>query len=372
MSRGGKLCRVAGVAAGILAAAACGGGSTAKTAPTTTIAKKLTSKEVFDIARPSTVELHAKQGKDDVGGSGVIIDAQKGYVLTNAHVIAGTAALKVKVNDQEETPARVLGTAPCEDLAVVQMVNVPPGLKAMTLGSSAAVQNQDDVVALGYPASFADPSKEKVISTSGTVQSPDVAAEPDPSLPKYPSTIQHSATINPGNSGGPLLNDKGELIGINTLANTGTGQQKVQGQYYAISIDHIKPLLPDLTAGKSQVDPGWDIAPFSEIPLADVFEITGYGTREEGMQADQLLAQNGINGMLVYGANPNSPADKVNIEGGDLLESIQGVPVAAVKDVCDILASTSPGQTLAVEGRYLTSGGGQHNFGDQWTAKVTL
>ncbi|MGI9023646.1 MAG: S1C family serine protease [Acidimicrobiales bacterium] len=359
MRRWATIYRVAGMAGVLLATAACGGGSDSSS-PTTTIAKKLTSKEVFEIARPSTVELHAKQGADDVGGSGVIIDAQKGLVLTNAHVVAGTAALKVKVNDAEETPARVLASAPCQDLAVVQMVTVPPGLKAMTFGSSASVQNQDEVVALGYPATFADPAKEKVVSTSGTVQSPNVAAEPDPSLPRYPSTIQHSAVINPGNSGGPLLNDKGELIGINTLANTGSGPQTVQGQYYAISIDHIKPLLADLVAGRSQPDPGWSVAPFSEVPLADVFELTGYGTRDEGVLADQVLAENGVNGMFVFGANPNSPTDKVSIEGGDLVETIDGVPVTAVKDVCDILASTAPGQTLAVEGRYLTNSGDEH------------
>jgi S1-C subfamily serine protease len=354
----------------LLAATACGGGSSSTKATTTV--KKLTSKEVFDIAQPSTVELHAKQGKKDVGGTGVIFDAAKGLVLTNAHVVAGTAALKVKVNDQAETPARVLGIAPCEDIAVVQFTTVPPGLKQVTFGSSAAVHNQDEVEALGYPASFADPAQEKVVSTSGTVQSPDVAAEPDPSLPRYPSTIQHSATINPGNSGGPLLNDKAELVGINTLANTGSERQKIQGQYYAIGIDHIKPLLPDLSAGKSQADAGWDLAPFSEVPLSEVFEATGYGTADEGRQADQLLAQNHIDGMFVFGSNPGSPAEKAEIVGGDLVEKINSVPVTSVKDVCDVLQSASPGQTLGIEGRWLTSGGGSHKFGDEWTTKLTL
>jgi len=367
MTRKVTICLVAAVAA----AAACGSGkSTAK--PTTTTVGKITSRQVFEIARPSTVELHAKLGAGDVGGTGVIFDAVKGLVLTNAHVVAGTSALKVRINDQSEMPARLLGVAPCEDVAVVQLVTVPPGLKAMKFGSSAAVKNQDEVEALGYPASFADPAKEKIISTSGSVQSPDVAAEPDPSLPMYPSTIQHSATINPGNSGGPLLNDRGELIGINTLSNPGSRKQPVQGQYYAISIDHIKPLLPDLIAGKSEADVGWRIAPFSQVFLSDVFASTGFGTPEEGKKADQLLADQKVDGIFVLGGDPDSPAERAELVFGDLIETINSVPVATVKQVCDILQSASPGSVLDLTGRYLTSGGNTHQFGDTWNDKITL
>ncbi len=360
------------LAAAVLVLAACGGGGDDGEETTPTTVRTLTSKEVFDIGAPSTVALRAKQGEADVGGTGVIYDAARGLILTNAHVVNGTAALKARVGDQAEVPARVLGVAPCEDVAVVQFATVPPGLKAITLGTSAGVQNQDEVTALGFPASFADPAAQRLVSTSGTVQSPDVAAEPDPSLPRYPRTIQHSATINPGNSGGPLLNNRAELIGINTLANTGTERQQVQGQFYAISIDHIKPMLPDLAAGKSQADPGWDLAPFSQVPLSQVFELTGYGTAEEGALADRILAENDIDGLFVFGANPGSSAEKANIEGGDLIERINRVPVTSVKEVCDVLQSASPGQTLEVEGRWLTSGGGEHDFGDQWTTKLTL
>jgi S1-C subfamily serine protease len=362
-----------GVMAAVLVLGACGGGdSEEETAATTTVPQKLTSREVFDIAAPSTVALRAKQGEDDVGGTGVIIDSAKGLILTNAHVVAGTAALKARVGDQAEVPARVLGVAPCEDVAVVQFATVPPGLKAIKMGSSGTLRNQDQVEALGFPASFADPAAQKLVSTSGTVQSPDVAAEPDPSLPRYPHTIQHSATINPGNSGGPLLNDKAELVGINTLANTGSERQKVQGQFYAISIDHIKPMLPDLSAGKSQADPGWDIAPFSEVPLSEVFEATGYGTAEQGRRADQLLIEAGIDGLFVFGANAGSAAEKARITGGDLVEQVEDVPVASVKDVCDVLQSARPGQTLKVEGRYLTSGGSEKEFGEEWQVDMTL
>ena len=363
---------VVGLAAAMLALVGCGGGDSEESQATTTVPRKLTSQEVFDIGAPSTVALRAKQGEADVGGTGVIYDAAKGLIITNAHVVSGTAALKARVGDQAEVPARVLGVAPCEDVAVVQFATVPAGLKAVTMGTSATVRNQDEVVALGFPASFADPSAQKLVSTAGTVQSPDVAAEPDPSLPRYAHTIQHSATINPGNSGGPLLNNKAELIGINTLSNTGGESRRVQGQFYAIAIDHIKPMLADLSAGKSQADPGWDLAPFSQVPLSEVFEATGYGTAVQGRQADELLVGAGIDGLFVFGSNPGSPAEKAEIVGGDLVEKINGVPVTSVKEVCDVLQSTAPGQTLNVEGRWLVSGGGEHEFGEEWTTKLTL
>ena len=368
--------RGSGAAAAVmLALAACGGGSDDKASgnggTATTVAAGLTSKQVFDKARPATVALYGRQGESTVGGTGVIFDAERGLILTNAHVVGGVAALKARINDETEIAARVLASAPCDDVAVVELTTVPGDLVAVKLGSSAGVENQDEVTALGYPASFADPATQKIVSTIGTVQSPDVVAVPDDGLPRFPSTIQHSATINPGNSGGPLLNDRAELVGLNTLRNVG-GDNDVQGQYYAISIDHIKTLLPDLEAGTSRANMGWDIAPFSQVPLSQVFENTGYGTAEEGVQADQLLAENGVDGLFVFGVEPNSPAAEANLEGGDLITAMKGTPVTSVPEACDVLLSASRGETLALEGRYLTSGGPERQFGEQWRTNLVV
>jgi len=326
---------------------------------------------VFTKSSPETVAIYGRQGDSVVGGTGVVIDAQRGLVLTNAHVVSGVAALKARVLDKTEVPARVLATAPCDDLAVVELTQMPPGIQAIELGDSALVKPADEVVALGYPSSFADPATQKVVFTEGRVQSVDVAAEPDPSLPKYPSTIQHSATINHGNSGGPLLNDRGQLVGVNTLGNEGTEEQQVQGQYYAISTNHIKPLLPDLLAGRSQAHPGWDIAAFSQVPLSAWFEGTGYGTAEQGQQADQFLIDNGVDGVFVFGVDAGSSAEEGQLEGGDLVTSINGASVTTAAEVCDILKSAAPGQTLGLEGYYLTSGTGQQ-FGEAWKTNVIL
>jgi S1-C subfamily serine protease len=159
-----------GVMAAMLVLGACGGGDDEEeTVATTAVPQKLTSKQVFDIASPSTVQLLGKQGRSTTSGSGVVIDAAKGFILTNAHVVNGVAALKVRGTDIPETPARIVATAPCEDVAVVQFASVPPGLKAIKMGSSATVQNQDEVLTLGYPETIAETSQEKVVSASGTV-----------------------------------------------------------------------------------------------------------------------------------------------------------------------------------------------------------
>jgi len=332
---------------------------------------KLTSKQVFERARPGTVSITGKQGDSISGGTGVIIDAQDGLVLTNNHVVAGLAGLKARVLDEEEVPMQVVGTAPCDDLAVAKLTSVPPGVKEVPIGDSTRIQNQDEVTALGYPSSFEDPATQKVVSSNGTVQSPEVSAETGPSSPKLPSTIQHSATTNPGNSGGPLLNNRAQLVGINTLYNPGE-DRPIENQFYAVTTERVNQLLPDLKAGKKLADAGWDIAAFQEVPISALFEETGYGTAAQGEQLDQLIQQAGIDGVVVFGTTAGSPAEKARITGGDMVTSIAGANVATASDVCEALQSATPGEPVSVEGLYLTSGGTEASPGDDWSVRMKL
>ena len=321
------------------------------------------------------VELTGKRGQETVGGSGVVIDAKQGLVLTNAHVIAGVSALNAKVGDNAATagPARVLAQAPCDDLAVVKLVNVPPGLKQIKIGSSAKVKSGEQVTVLGYPASFSNPTTQTVVSTNGTVSSTNVAAEPDPSLPKYPSTIQHQAPVNPGNSGGPLVNDQGELIGINTLGNTQQGGRAIQGQYYAIAMDRIKTLLPNLEAGKNQAYVGWSLAPLDQVNLSQAFAIDSFWqSPQRGAAVARDLQAAGVTGLYVKDSDTGSAAKQVNIGFGDLLTSIEGTPVKSVSDVCDIVESHGPGDKLLVRGVYLNSANSVSQLENRWHAQVTL
>ena len=356
----------AALGAAVLIAGCGGGGGGTKT---------LSQQELITKAKPTVVELTGKRGEETVGGSGVVIDAKRGLVLTNEHVVAGVSALKAKVGDNAATagPARVLAQAPCDDVAVVQLVNIPAGLQQIKIGSSAKVKSGEQVTVLGYPASFSNPETQTVVSTNGTVSSANVAAEPDPALPKYSSTIQHQAPVNPGNSGGPLVNSKGELIGINTLGNTQQGGRTIQGQYYAISSDRINTLLPNLEAGKSQAYVGWSLAPVDQVPLSTAFRNDPvFQSAKLGTTVANLLQKNNVKGLYVIDSTTGSPAKAAKLGFGDLILSIENTPVKSVSDVCDILQSHGPGDKLLVRGRYLNSAANLNQVLVRWRTQVTL
>ncbi|MFN8161957.1 MAG: S1C family serine protease [Solirubrobacterales bacterium] len=320
----------------------CGGGGSEKQA--------LGPEQIVAKAKPSVVRLQGETsrggGVETVGGSGVVIDAKKGLVLTNEHVIAGVTGLTATVLDKTDVPARIVASAPCDDLAVVELTEVPSGVRQMALGNSDALRPGAQVTALGYPESVQNPEEETVVSTTGSVSAVDISTQISPTLPNYPSLIQHQATINPGNSGGPLVNKFGELVGINTLVYSGL-RGEVQNQSYAISINHVKPLLPDLEAGKSRADVGWQLAPVLLVP------VSFYSDQITQGEATRYLATEGYEkNMFVLNVTPGSPVNKAAIHFGDLIQSINGTPVQTVGDVCDIVQSAAPGSALRVEGHY--------------------
>jgi S1-C subfamily serine protease len=358
-----------------VAVAGCGssGKSSGSKSGTTAV---LTQPQLVAQIAPSVVEISGKEGQQLVGGSGVVVDANRGLVLTNAHVVASLASISAKVGDNagSEGPARVVAASPCDDLAVVQLTNKPANLRAITIGSSAPVVSGQSVTAFGYPASFENPAQQTVVSTTGTVSSPNVPADPSPDLPHYASTIQHQAPINPGNSGGPLVDQQGRLIGINTLGNTQQGGRAVQGQYYAIAVDHIKQLLPALEAGMSQSDVGWDLVPLNEVDLSREFgrdgrwNDSGLGARVAAAVSKPPVSD----GLYVLGAATGSPADKASLGYGDLIDHIENTPVRTVADVCSIVQSHNPGSTLFVHGQYLNSASSSTKIFRGWTDHVKL
>ncbi|MEU9148519.1 S1C family serine protease [Streptomyces sp. NPDC048349] len=320
-------------------------------------------KEVYEKAAPATVHVLGKYGT----GTGFVYDADEGLIVTNAHVIQGEAALKVVIGDQPPTPVRVLGTDPCEDLAVLQLTSPQEDLKELEFGKSGDVATADTVMALGYPASLGDTdATQNVAFTSGAVQTPQVGSTPLTSLPNYPSLIQHSATVNPGNSGGPLLNAKGEVVGINTL---GYAEEGVSGQFYAISSDHAEPKLAGLAAGDTKNDPGWWLLDMSDPTLPGTFEEIG----APDDKAFTAFQKQKIDGVIALSVDPQSPAAKANLGAGDVLTAVKGEPVTSVADVCDVLQSTSANEKLPVDGVYsgtLDSTGGK--AGEAWTTEVVL
>jgi S1-C subfamily serine protease len=333
---------------------------------------------LIEETRPSVVQISGRRGDGAPSGTGFVLDARRGLVLTNDHVIAGATALRGRAGDRAATegPMRVVGRAPCEDLALLAFTEPTPGLRALELGDSASVKPGQHVTALGYPTSFEDRARQRVIATDGTVSSVDVAAEPDASLPRYAATIQHQAPVNPGNSGGPLVDDDGRLVGINTLANTEQSGRAVQGQYYAITVNHAKRFLPALRAGRDRANAGWSLAPLAAVPVAEVFagdeSWKADGRAELGARTQARLEQEGVDGMFVLASDTDSTAQRADIVFGDLVTEIEGTPVTSMRDVCDVLESAAPGAKVKVRGRYLNSAQDADQVLKPWSAQIVL
>lgn len=356
----------AGAGAAMIAAVtltACGGEDSAKSkAP-----QRLDAQQLIAKASPATVKLTGRFGDDEVAGSGVVIDAAAGLVLTNDHVVNGVEALKAQVGGGlETTTARVLAQAPCDDVALVELPDRPAGIKALTLGTSGSVKAGQHVSVLGYPSNLeASGSATKVTFTDGTVSNPSTSAQIGADSPEYPELIQHQAPVNHGNSGGPLVDDFGNVIGLNTL--TGAGANQTQGQYYAIAIDRIKrALLPDLKQGKDVDNLGWTLRPVDEELLQSFYE-----PKLAAAVIEFLKAAEETEGLMVMYTEAGSPSARNHFHFGDYITAINDTPVRSRKDECEIIKSKGPGGVLSVEGRLLAPSAGDR-LGDEYVEEIRI
>ncbi|HLG30644.1 MAG TPA: trypsin-like peptidase domain-containing protein, partial [Candidatus Brocadiales bacterium] len=176
-------------------------------------------------------------------GSGVIVD-ERGYILTNNHVIEGASELKIKLGDKREFDAKVIGADPQTDVAVIK-IESSDHLPAAKLGDSDKIRVGQWAIAIGSPFGLVQTVSAGIISATGRA---------NVGVAQYEDLIQTDAAINPGNSGGPLVNVKGEVIGINTAIFTRTGGY--QGIGFAIPINMAKAIMRDLI-DKGKVTRGW-------------------------------------------------------------------------------------------------------------------
>jgi S1-C subfamily serine protease len=353
-------------AAGVLSLAAVGCGGDDEPEP-------LEPQEVISQSSPGTVEIYGKYGDEPTGGSGFIYEAGPPVrILTNSHVVEGLSSIEVKVGDQLPTvPARVLAQAPCDDVAVLELTQPPADVTALAMGDSAGIASGAQVTALGYPANFQRYKQQTVSSTQGSVSNPDlVGNEISEDLPQYPALIQHTAALNPGNSGGPLVDEFGEVVGINTLSRAGRG---AQGQYYSIAIDNVENLLSQLEAGTDVAYVGWGVAPLELVPpeirIADY--IVSYDVPANLAKQFIQFDERQYKGLYVLGTDSGSPADK-KVFPGDLITDVDGTSVETVSEVCKILQSKSPGDTIRVNGVALTSTEELSGSGDSFAEEVKI
>jgi S1-C subfamily serine protease len=210
---------------------------------------------------PLTTFIAAKDAVGRSRGTGWIYDAAGGYVVTNAHVVAGAGrqyqvGITTRDGKQDLRPAQLVGCRLSEDMAVLHVDNAA-GLMQFKIADQSKLRIGDDVVAVGYPEIGAGFDNVQLVGTTGVVSVPrttfpQIPIDPTHAVGPYKNVVQTDAPINPGNSGGPLVNHQKELVGINSAGrqqnDNGTA---LQGQNYAIGTDRVKQIVPELISSKS-------------------------------------------------------------------------------------------------------------------------
>ena len=253
--------------------------------------------------------------KENSLGSGWVVDAATGTILTNNHVVEGADAITVKLSDKRELPATVVGRDPKTDLAVIRLKKPVPGLTALTFGDSDAMQVGDWVLAIGSPFGLEETVSHGIISAKGRV----IGEGP------YDDFLQTDAPINPGNSGGPLVNLQGQVIGINTAITTKSGGS--EGIGFAIPSNIAQGIYRQLVA-HGKVVRGWLGISIQNLDptLAKHF---GLGA--------------GAKGVLVADVMPDGPAKKAGLRSGDVIQAYNGQPVDDVRELQRQVAASAVG-----------------------------
>ncbi|HVN96929.1 MAG TPA: DegQ family serine endoprotease [Syntrophorhabdaceae bacterium] len=247
-------------------------------------------------------------------GSGFVIDSQ-GYILTNNHVIEKASSIKVKLSDEREYDAKVIGKDPKTDIALIK-IDAKQNLPTAIFGDSDALEVGDWVLAIGSPFGLDQTVTAGIVSAKGRF----IGAGP------YDDFIQTDASINPGNSGGPLINLRGEVVGINTIIISGG-----QGIGFAIPINVAKELLPQLKS-KGKVARGW---------LGVVIQkVTPEIAKNFNLKESE--------GALVSDVMEKSPAEVAGIKRGDVIISFNGKRVKDSEMLPRLVGATEIGKKSTV------------------------
>jgi S1-C subfamily serine protease len=300
--------------------------------------------ELFSKSQDGVVQIIVRKTNDNASdraiGSGIVYDSS-GHIITSNHVIEDYQKIRVVFHDGESYPAKVTGTDPFADLAVIKVDSDPQTFHTLPLGNSSKLRIGDEVVAIGSPFGLSGSLTSGIVSQLGRLLNP-----PNIGSFSIPNVIQVDAAINPGNSGGPLLNDRGEVVGINTAIQTQTGE--FSGVGFAIPSNTMKRIVPHLIQDGHYKHPWLGISGITIDP--DLSDSLG------------LPIQNGF---LIEKIVPDSPASKAGLHasnqtksvdgekfsfGGDIITGVDSVPVKKLEDLLNYLQdSKSAGDNMIVK-----------------------
>jgi len=280
---------------------------------------------VADIAEsviPAVVSIEVRVGEVGGTGSGVVIEGENGYIVTNNHVVSGAdgvegAEIRAVFSDGSGSAARIVGRDPASDIAVLKVEK--PGLITASLGSSGDVVVGDPVVAIGSPLGLAGTVTSGIVSA---LERPVRLAGEGSDTNAVISAVQTDAPINPGNSGGALVDATGAVIGINTaIASVGGGSV---GLGFAIPVDTVRDISEQLIATGEAVHASLGL---------NTRSVTD-GTRD---------------GALVLNVEPGSAAAAAGFEEQDVVIGVEGEPVGSSEELVVAVDSYEPGDTITVE-----------------------
>jgi serine protease Do len=250
-------------------------------------------------------------------GSGFVINPD-GYIVTNNHVVDGATEIRVKLADGRELGGHVVGRDPRTDLALLRVE--ASGLTAIPVGDSSALRVGEPVMAIGNPFGLEQTVTTGIVSATGRV----IGDGP------YDDFIQTDASINPGNSGGPLINARGQAVGINTAILSQSGGSVGIG--FAIPMNLAKPIVTQLAAS-GQVTRGW----------------LGVGIQSLTAELAKGFHLASPDGALVTSVTAGSPAAEAGLQPGDVIVKFDGRPVARSGDLPRVVAETPVGRSVPLE-----------------------
>lgn len=271
-------------------------------------------RDLFGFGGP---EMEPRDRRESSLGSGVIVDQQNGYVLTNNHVVEGATTVKVALPDRREFDAKIVGRDPQTDVAVLKISG--GRLPVVPLGDSSKVQVGDLALAVGNPFGLGQTVTMGIIGATG---------RSGLGIENYEDFIQTDAAINPGNSGGALVNTNGELVAINTAILSGSGGN--QGVGFAIPINMVREVMDQLVKN-GKVTRG-----YMGVQVQTVTPTIARSFR---------LADN-TDGVVISNVEQGDPADRAGIKVGDVVTAINGQSVADQNQFRLRVSRSAPGSTL--------------------------
>jgi putative serine protease PepD len=314
------------VVAGVSLATDSSSSTTSSGAVTPGLALQGAFVKVVQSVSPSVVQIEDQTGL----GSGIVLDSA-GYIVTNNHVITGAKSLVVTTSEGKRYPAKLVGSFPPDDLAVVKVSGAD--LKPATFGDSSKLQVGDLAIAIGNPLGLRSSVTEGIVSAFRQ------AVQEDNNV-TLPSMIQTSAEINPGNSGGALVDIEGRVIGIPTLAATD----------------------PQLGGGSA---PGIGFAIPSNLATDIAGQIVAHGKVVNSHRAYLGISVGATsNGLYVGSVTAGGPAANAGIQVGDVIVSVDDKPTSTTGTLAAVLAELKPGQNVPIEIK--------QQSGNKTTLRVTL